>query len=349
MATSDTGLPRVELAPGITIPRLIRGTWQLHETAAKLDRAVTLAELMATFDLGFTAIEASDSYHGVEDLLGALRDDLHRTRGAAAAASLRVHTRVSQIGAAPMTPAMVRAGVDAARRRLRQERLDLVQLQWWNLALPGWLEAGHELARLQREGAIAAIGVTNFPTAEMCALLDAGVPVASNQVQMSLLDPRAKLTLVPAARARGVHLFGYGPIAGGFLSEAWLNQPEPGLEPTAERPFGTVYRRLVDRFGGWAWLQDLLRVLAERGRQHDTDIATMGLAWILGQSGATALLVGISSTRRAAAYVKATQVQLDADDIAAIQAVLARRPPIVGDIADMERAELLALIAAADA
>src|SRR5260221_1954590 len=96
-------LPSIELRSGYRIPRLIRGTWQLHEAARTLDRNAALAELTATFDLGFSAIETSDTYHGVEELLGAFRAHLHSARGATAADALRVHTRVSQIGNEPLT------------------------------------------------------------------------------------------------------------------------------------------------------------------------------------------------------------------------------------------------------
>jgi aryl-alcohol dehydrogenase-like predicted oxidoreductase len=333
-------LPMVELAPGVRIPRLIRGTWQFHEAARRLDRDAALADLAAGCEAGFTAIEAADTYDGVEDLLGDLRQAL------GGRCPLRVHTRVSQLGAAPLAPAAIRARVDRARRRLRQERLDLVQLQWWNLGLPGWVEAGQALAALRREGAIAEIGVTNFPTAQMLALLDAGVPVVSNQVQVSLLDPRAGIALAPACRARGVTLLGYGPLAGGFLSEAWLGRPAPGLDPAGDERFGAVYRRLVDRFGGWHWLQDMLAALGGCARRHDVDIAAVALAWALQCGDAAALLVGFSSARRIASYVRAADLRLAPEDIAAIDAVRARRPAIGGDVADMERRLMMNEIAA---
>jgi len=346
MTIEQAALPQVELRPGYSIPKLIRGTWQLHEAAATLDRVTAVRELLEAFDLGFTAIEAADTYHGVEDLLGLLRAELKRARGEAAAARLRVHTRVTQLGNAALAPADVRGIVDRSRQRLRQDRLDLVQLNWWNLNQPGWLEAAWELESLKKSGVIAHIGVTNFPTANLLELLAAGVTVASNQVQVSLLDPRAQRTMRAACAERGIALLGYGPLAGGFLSEAWLGQPDPGLTPTALRPFGHVYRLLIDRFGGWAWLQDLLQVLATRGATRGADIATMALAWSLNKSGASALLVGIGSTRRALAYTRTLAIKLNVDDEAAIGAMLHRRAPVSGDVADVERAQFLATIAA---
>src|SRR5258708_6707566 len=130
-------LPGIELRPGYRIPRLIRGTWQLHEATRTLDRKAALAELTATFDLGFSAIETADTYDGVEELLGAFRVHLRNARCAVDADALRVHTPVSQMGSEPLSVQAVRSSIDRSRRRLQQDRLDLVQLQWWNLPLPG--------------------------------------------------------------------------------------------------------------------------------------------------------------------------------------------------------------------
>lgn len=339
-------LPQIELRPGLKLPRLIRGTWQVHERAGRLDEAALMAEWVAGFDLGFTTIEASDSYAGVEELLGRFRRHLLNQRGADAIAELRVHTRVSQSGAMPLTPDAIVQSVRRSCHRLGQARLDLVQLQWWNLDLSGWGLAAETLARLRSEGLIADIGLTNFPTEEMQLLLKAGLPLLSNQVQISLLDPRAQNGMVAACRQAGMALFGYGPLAGGFLSEAWLGLSDPGLEPSAAKPFGKIYRQLIERFGGWDWLQQLLRALKSCAERHETDIAGIALAWSLAQSGASALLVGMSSAARAAAYARAARLVLTHDDKAAIMAALSLRGPIEGEIADIERREMQAAISA---
>ncbi len=170
------------------------------------------------------------------------------------------------------------------------------------------------------------------------------MPLVSNQVQMSLLDPRARRDLVPACRARGVHVLAYGPLAGGFLSETWLGQPEPGMQPVGPQRFGVVYRLLIDRFGGWAWLQDLLAVLARVAERHGTGIAAIALAWLLQKNEAAAVLVGFGNVRRAANYLRAASLALSPEDLAAIDAVLAQRAPVAGEVGDIERRELLGAI-----
>ena len=54
----------------------------------------------------------------------------------------------------------------------------------------GW-RAAEWLTELGEEGVVRNIGVTNFDCGALTALLDAGIPVISNQVQFSLLDRRA--------------------------------------------------------------------------------------------------------------------------------------------------------------
>jgi aryl-alcohol dehydrogenase-like predicted oxidoreductase len=327
----------VELRQNYRIPSLIYGTWHLHMHAHTIDWATELGNLLRVFELGFVAIEASDTYRSVEELVARFRVDVFEKLGAEAAARLLVHHRISQSGQKTLTPTEVRASVHRSLRRLNKDRLDLVQLQWWNLELPGWLDAVAELGRLQDEGAISAVGVTNFPTAAVQMLLSTGASIVSNQVQMSLIDPRAQGKIREVCEASNIHMLGYGALAGGFLSDRWLGQPDPGLLPTVEQPFEPMYRMVIERFGGWSWLQQLLQVLAARAAHHQADISTIALAWTLHRSGASALLVGISNPRRAEAYLRSLAIVLTEDDDSAIRSVLQRRATINSEIADVER------------
>ena len=66
--------------------------------------------------------------------------------------------------------------------------------------------------------------------------------------------------LVRLCRDHGMRLLCYGTVAGGFLSERWLGQPEPD-GPLENRSL-TKYKLIIDDFGGWALFQALLRALA---------------------------------------------------------------------------------------
>ena len=126
-----------------------------------------MGDMGAFLDAGVTAFDCADIYTGVEEMIGAFRERLLRERGEAAARALKVHTKfVPDWDALPtLSRSDVRGIVERSLRRLRAERLDLVQFHWWNYDAPGMIEAAGHLLDLQRQGKIDLLGGTNFDTA----------------------------------------------------------------------------------------------------------------------------------------------------------------------------------------
>ena len=60
-------------------------------------------------------------------------------------------------------------------------------------------------------------------------IVDAGVPVANNQVQFSLLDRRPLNGMLQYCKAQGIKMFTYGSVAGGLLSDKYVEEPKKGL------------------------------------------------------------------------------------------------------------------------
>ena len=225
--------------------------------------------------------------------------------------------------------------IDTSLRRLRMERLDIVQFHWWNIDVPRWIETALWLEDLRREGKLLRIGGTNFDTSQVMAMRDAGVPVSSMQVQYSLLDRRPEKTLITAARENGIAIFCYGTVAGGFLGERWLGQPEPKA-PFENRSL-VKYKLIIDEFGGWDLFQELLRVLEGIARHHDTDIATVASAAVLARPGVSAVIVGARNRAHLASNLRIASLELAPQDLQAISAVLARSNAIEGDVYALER------------
>ena len=82
--------------------------------------------------------------------------------------------------------------------------------------------------------------------------------------------------------AAGVRLLAYGTIAGGWLSERWLGQPEPDWERT-----GTwsqmKYGRFIRAAGGWDRYQRVLAAAARVAARHGVSIANVASRWVLEQ------------------------------------------------------------------
>jgi aryl-alcohol dehydrogenase-like predicted oxidoreductase len=330
-------MQRVLLAPDHEISRIIRGGWQMAVGHGRIRGDEAVADMIAFADAGITAFDCADIYTGVEELIGAFRARYRAVRGEAALARIKVHTKfVPDLDLLPrLTRAAVSAIIDRSLRRLRTDQLDLVQFHWWDYTVPGWLEAAHWLNELRTAGMIRHIGGTNFDAEHMAAIVDAGVPLVSMQLQYSLLDRRPETSMVVAAAERGVGLLCYGTVAGGFLGDRWLGAREPA-EPLENRSL-TKYRLIIDDIGGWDLFQALLATLRRVADRHGTDIATVASAAMLGRPCVAAVIVGARDRTHLAANLAIADITLDAADLAAIEAVLAEARPLAGDVYALER------------
>ncbi len=330
-------IERFALRSGYQISRVIRGGWQLAGGHGEVDRTAAVADLVRAAEVGLTTFDCADIYTGVEDLIGAFRTQYADRHGAAALGRIKVHTKcvpdLDQL--ATINRPYVRSIIERSLARLRCERLDLVQFHWWDYDVPGALETAHWLDDLRREGKIDLLGGTNFDTPYTAELVGAGIPLASLQVQYSLLDARPEHGLSDLCRHHDMHLLCYGSVAGGFLSDRWLGKPEP-KPPFANRSL-TKYKLIIDDCGGWDQLQALLRCLRTIADRHGTDIASIASRWVLDRPMVAAVIVGARDRAHLAANAAITAIALTAADHAEIAAILAGHGGPVGDTFALER------------
>ncbi len=331
-----TALPQVALAPDYTIPRLIKGGWQLAGGHGAVVADAAIADMMAFADAGVTAFDCADIYTGVEELIGRFIGEWKRARGSDVP-PIRVHTKcVPDLDKLPtLTRADIEVTIDRSLRRLGVERLDLVQFHWWDYDIPGALDAALHLRDIQRAGKIHHLGATNFDTPLIAAMLDAGVPLVSHQVQVSVLDARALRDMSALCLARGVGLLCYGALAGGFLHERWLGVPEP-VQPLENRSL-VKYKLIIDDVGGWALFQRLLQALQTIATAHGTTIGAIAIRHVLDQPAVAAAIVGARSTAHLGPTLAAVTLTLTADEHTLLDAVLAARTGPVGDVYSLER------------
>ena len=319
---------RAELAPGYSISRIIKGGWQIAEGHSVAPKEVQAHGDMAAFvEAGINTFDCADIYTGVEDLIGSFSPPL--------AAPIQVHTKyVPDLAAlSSVDLAGTRAIIDRSRERLRRETLDLVQFHWWDYSIDRYVDVALNLARLRHDGAIRNIGVTNFDVPRLRALLDAGVPVVSHQVQYSLLDRRPAGALAALCEERGVGFLCYGSVLGGFLSERWLDAAEP-REPFENRSL-TKYKLIIDEALGWDGFQNALQTIKHVAAKHGVTIGAIGIAWVLAQPSVAAAIVGARDVSHLPHTVAALSVRLDASDLLTLEGLAGRGVP--GDVYDLER------------
>jgi aryl-alcohol dehydrogenase-like predicted oxidoreductase len=326
-------LPRVRVAPDYEISCLLKGGWQLATGHGDMVSTDTAGDMDRFIDAGITSFDCADIYSGVEATIG---DWLVRRR-ARGGPAVQVHTKyVPDLDRLPShSRADVVRGIDRSLSRLRVERLDLVQLHWWDFDVPGYVEAAAWLDELRRAGKIRNVGLTNFDRPRLAEILAAGVPVATHQVQYSVLDRRPAGGMAAFCAERGIHLLCYGAVAGGFLGERYLRRAEPA--PPLENRSLVKYRLIIEEFGGWDRFQALLTALEAVAARHRAGIGAVAIRWVLDQPGVAGVIVGARHAGHLDQLRRVCAISLDDDDRAAIARVQAGAAGPTGDVYDLER------------
>lgn len=316
----------------LEISRLVCGLWQvadLEKDGATLDPERSTDALQAYARAGFDTFDMADHYGSAEIITGRLLARYTRDE------KPRAFTKWCP-APGPMTADIVRAGVTERLQRLGVERIDLLQFHWWSFEHPAWLDALHEMSRLRDEGLIANLGVTNFDAAHLALALADGVPLVSNQVSFSLIDRRAAGALSELCARTGVRLLAYGTLLGGFLSEKWLDKPEPETIPDWSR---SKYKRFIDAAGGWKPFQAVLRAADAIARKHGVSISNVASRWVLEHEAVAGTIIGarISEAEHRDDNLAVFRFALDADDRALLQSAFAGTVDIPGDCGDEYR------------
>ena len=326
--------PRVQLAPGYTISCLLKGGWQLAGGHGSVDAAAAMADMDRFVEAGITTFDCADIYTGVEALIGRW---LKRRRAQGAAIPVQVHTKyVPDLDRLPThSRADVVCGVDRSLARLSVERLDLVQLHWWDYEIPGYVDAAGWLDEQRRAGKIRHIGLTNFDRQRLAEIVGAGVPVVSHQVQYSVLDRRPANAMAAQCARGGIGLLCYGALAGGFLSDRYRGQPDPA--PPLENRSLVKYRLIIDEFGGWDRFQEMLAALGEVAARHGVGIGAVAIRWVLDQPGVSGVIIGARHARHLDQAKQARVLALDEQDRAAVARVQSASSGPTGDVYALER------------
>jgi aryl-alcohol dehydrogenase-like predicted oxidoreductase/enamine deaminase RidA (YjgF/YER057c/UK114 family) len=322
---------RTTLAPGLEISRVVTGLWQVADMergGTLLDPAKGAADMAAYAAQGFDTFDMADHYGSAEVVAGTLLASKAQPRA-------RAFTKWCP-PPGPMNAAVVREGVQRSLDRLQVSCIDLLQFHWWTFEHPGYIDAMQELAKLRQQGLIAHLGLANFDTAHLRVLLNEGIPVASNQVCMSLLDRRGTEDMTALCLQAGVKLLTYGVLGGGFLSERWVGASAPAEVHDWSK---MKYQRFIQAVGGWGALQAVLKAAQTIARKHQVSVSNVATRWVLEQPAVAAVIVGarLGESEHRADNLRPFEFQLDADDHAVLDQAFAMTRRLSGDCGDEYR------------
>ena len=179
------------------------------------DRAVAVSVARRAVELGVDFIDTADSY-GPNVSEEILAEALHPYPQ-----GLRIATKVGLVRPGPGVwrpvgrPEYLRQQTELALRKLKTERLDLLQLHRLDPQVPA-AESYGVLAELQSEGKVAALGLSNVSVAD---IEEAGrhFTVATVQNRYNLTDDSSE-DVLDHCTAEGIGFIPWAPISAGELA-----------------------------------------------------------------------------------------------------------------------------------
>lgn len=283
---------------GLRVSRLCLGTMLF---GSQCDEAASVAIMDEALGLGIDFVDVADSYPvpvgpatwgRTEEIVGRwLRGKRER---------VVVATKcVSRVGPGPNDQGGSRKHVieacERSLRRLGTDRLDLYYLHHPELQAPVE-ETFEALDRLVRDGKVLYVGVSNFEAWQlalaMTAIAERGLArVVALQPRHNLLHRPYERDVFPLARAAGMGVMPYNPLAAGMLTGKYRRgAPAPAGSRFALGEYGRMYQ-------GRYWSERMFDVAeaveAVAGAEGLTP-AQVALAWLLANDAVTAPIVGAS-------------------------------------------------------
>lgn len=231
------------------------------------------------------------------------------------------------------------AAVDASLSRLQTDYLDLYQIHWPDRYVPMFGQTAFEASRVRESvpvaeqlqalgelvqaGKIRYIGLSNeTPWGVMefvrCAEQYDLPRIVSIQNAYSLLNRTFESGLAEVCHYTGVGLLAYSPLAFGWLSGKYLDNPHAPGRITQFPGFGQRYNK-----------PNVAAACAEYARIARTaglSPATLALAFARTRSFVSSVIIGATSLAQLEENLDSAAVQLPSEVLAQIEAVHARLP-----------------------
>jgi len=213
-------------------------------------------------------------------------------------------------------PGTIRGELEASRRRLRTERIDLYQVHWPPADGTPVEDYWPTMMELKNQGKVAAIGLSNHRIAHLERAERIG-HVDSLQPPLSVIN-RSYAEEISWCARNGTGVIVYSPMHSGLLTGTFSR------ERAASLPAGDWRRRSPDFTADLdrnLALADALRPIAER---HGVSPAAVAVAWTLAWPGVTAAIVGARNRDQVDGWLPGAALRLTRDDLDDIAAAIER-------------------------
>jgi aryl-alcohol dehydrogenase-like predicted oxidoreductase len=203
--------------------------------------------------------------------------------------------------------------LEASLARLGRDTIDLYQHHFpaRGVSIPKLMD---QLADAVEAGKVKTVGVSNYSVEQMreahAALAKRGIPLASNQVEYSLLHRQPETNgVLDVCRELGITLIAYSPLAGGRLTGKY----------SAQNRAGGFFRRILPQYSRRALdaIQPVIKLLREIGERYSKTPSQVALRWLI-ENPIVLPIPGAKNGRQAMENAETLKFSLTADEVEAL-------------------------------
>src|ERR1700744_5031818 len=214
------------------------------------------------------------------------------------------------------SPAYIKQAVEASLKRLKIDTIDLYYAHRIDPNVPVEEMVG-AMAELVKEGKVRYLGLSEASANSICRA-NAVHPIAALQSEYSLLTRDVEAEILPLCKELGIAFVPFSPLARGLMTNT-LNLNELG---------DNDFRKSLPRYqkDHQENNQNLTSGFAEIAQQKGCSPAQLALAWVLAQGDNIIPIPGTKKRRNLKDNAGSVDVNLAAEDIQQIEALLAKYP-----------------------
>jgi aryl-alcohol dehydrogenase-like predicted oxidoreductase len=297
------------------------------------DDAESIATIQAALAAGITLLDTGDYYGaGHNELL--IRDALRGHDREHVVLSVKfgvLRSPSGEILGLDGRPAAVKNALGYTLTRLGTDYVDVYRLGRLDPTVAIEETVG-AIAELVEAGYVRHVGLSEAGP-ETIRRAHATHPVADLQIEYSLVSRGIEDEILPTCRELAIGITAYGVLSRGLISGHW----------SADRPHAPGdFRGGMPRFSGEnldrnLGLVEQLRAVAN---VKGTSVAQLAIAWVLSRGEDIVPLVGARRRDRLREALSALDVELTADDVAAIERAVPRET-VAGDRYDARQMAIL--------
>lgn len=283
---------------GPEVPVICFGAWPLGGGMGAVDEEIGIRTVHAAIDAGVTFIDTAEMYRTSESTLGK------------ALAGKRDQIFLASKLSGDHSKEHIREAIENSLAQMNTDHLDLYQI---HSPKPQWPieDTMAELVKLQEEGKIRYLGVSNFKADDTAEAMKHG-HIQSSQPHYSMLFRQADKDPLPFCKENGIGVMVYSPIGRGLLTGKYTASHSFGSDDTrGQHPSLTPEVRSA--------AVEICNRLTPFAKDNGYTMAQLAIAWTLANPAVTVAICGAKTPEQAIENARAGQWQLREAEMAEIE------------------------------